>query len=67
MTDTTETNRRPTHAIWQVTGEKPKSRWTQMGVAFTNRDGSLYLKFEALPIAGRTMLRVIEDDAQGGD
>jgi len=55
------------HAIWQVTGEKPKSRWTQIGVAFTNRDGSLSLKFEAIPITGRTMVRAIEDDAQGRD
>ena len=61
---TTNEPKRPTHAIWQVTGEKPKSRWTQIGVAFTNHDGSLHLKFDALPLTGRTMLRSIEDDAQ---
>ena len=51
----------PTHTIWQVIGEKPKSRWMQIGVAFTNRDGSLYLKFDALPYIGRTMVRPIDD------
>jgi hypothetical protein len=48
-----------------VIGEKPKSRWTQIGVAFTNRDGSFYLKFDVLPYIGRTMLRPIDGGSAG--
>jgi hypothetical protein len=64
MNETNEPNR-PTHALWQVIGEKPKSRWIQIGVAFTNRDGSLQLKFDALPYIGRTMLRPIDGGSAG--
>jgi hypothetical protein len=54
------TKKRPTHAIWQVIGEKEKSRWTRVGVAFTNRDGKgLLLAFDAYPATGRTILREI--------
>jgi hypothetical protein len=34
--------------------------------AFTNRGWSLQLKFVAIPLAGRTMLRTIEADARRG-
>jgi hypothetical protein len=54
------TKKRPTHAIWQVIGEKEKSRWTRVGIAFTNRDGKgLLLAFDAFPVTGRTILREI--------
>jgi hypothetical protein len=53
---------RPTHLIYSVRsrGDEKKSSWTEIGVAFTNRDGSLNLIFNALPIDGRCCLRVNE-------
>lgn len=37
-------------------GEK-KSRWTKVGVAFPNKDGSLSVLLEALPVNGRLQIR----------
>jgi len=34
-----------------------KSRWLECGVGFTNRDGSLNLLLNALPVNGRLQVR----------
>jgi hypothetical protein len=34
-----------------------KSFWTRIGAAFTNRDGSLTLKLDAIPIGGTMQVR----------
>lgn len=61
MSDTKET-RRPTHVVWQVLGEGGKSRWTRIGAGWPNRDGrGLSLKFDACPLAGRTVVREAGD------
>lgn len=38
------------------TGET-KSFWTKIGAAFDNRDGSLTLKLDALPLSGTLQVR----------
>lgn len=54
--------KRPTHVIWQVIGETDKARWIRVGAAWANRDGKgLTLKFDAYPVAGRTVIREITD------
>lgn len=51
-------DKRPTHTVWQVIGEGDKGRWVRIGAGWTNRDGKgVTLKFDALPIAGRTVVR----------
>lgn len=61
MTDKTET-KRPTHLIWQVIGENKKARWIRCGAAWKNRDGKGFtLKFDAYPVAGRTVIREFTD------
>ena len=38
-------------------GEKQKSRWVRVGVAFENKDGSLNLLLDAIPLTGRLQVR----------
>jgi len=69
MEKTNETKHPPTHTIWQVIGEKEKARWIRIGARWTNRDGKGFtLKFDAYPVAGRTLIREITDgnEAKGG-
>jgi len=37
--------------------EGEKSFWTRVGVAYVNRDGSLTLKLDALPVSGTLQVR----------
>lgn len=67
MTNDTNTNR-PTHAIYQVTGEGEQSFWHRVGAAWANKDGKgLSLKFDAMPLHGRIMIREIGDEAKGSE
>lgn len=53
--------------VYVVTKRGEKSFWTRVGVAFTNRDGSLNVKLEALPINGELQIRdQKERDNEGG-
>ena len=57
MTENNKT-KRPTHVVWQVIGEGEKASWIRVGAAWSNRDGKgLTLKFDAYPVAGRTVVR----------
>ena len=44
--------------------ENSGSRWTRIGAAFENRDQSLTVLLNALPVNARIVLRV-PDDSQG--
>jgi hypothetical protein len=47
-----------------------KSFWVRVGVAFTNRDGSLNVKLDAIPVNGTLQVRdwePLEKRAEGGD
>lgn len=48
----------------EVRGEK-KSFWTKIGAAFDNRDGSLTIRLEALPLNG--VLQVREEEPKQKD
>lgn len=62
MSNTDKTTNRPTHAIWQVIGEGDKAHWTRIGAGWANRDGKgLSLKFDAYPVAGRTVVRAFTE------
>lgn len=49
----------------EVRGEK-KSFWTKIGVAFDNRDGSLTVRLEALPLNGVLQIREDQDKKDAG-
>ncbi len=55
-------NAPPTHAIWHIRDrEGKKAFWTEIGVGFTNRDGSITLKLNLVPLDGGMMqVRTIE-------
>ncbi|MET0151436.1 MAG: hypothetical protein ABW298_02350 [Candidatus Binatia bacterium] len=39
-----------------------RSRWVRVGVAFDNRDGSLNVLLDALPLSGRLQIRTRSND-----
>jgi hypothetical protein len=43
-----------------VTERNEKSYWNRIGVAFINKDGSLNVKLDALPIGGTLQIRDYE-------
>jgi hypothetical protein len=44
--------------LWMITERADKSYWTRVGVGLVNRDGSINLVLEAVPLAGgRLQLR----------
>jgi len=46
------------YAIYESKGEgRDRSRWVRVGVAFDNRDGSLNVLLDALPLSGRLQIR----------
>jgi hypothetical protein len=61
---TTPENNKPTHAIWQVTGEGERARWNRVGAAWLHKDTKgANLKFDSFPLSGRIVLREITTDA----
>jgi hypothetical protein len=57
----------PTHAIWHIRDrEGKKAFWTEIGVGFTNRDGSITLKLNLVPLdGGMVQVRAIEPRDHG--
>jgi hypothetical protein len=43
-----------------ITERGDKTFWNRIGVAFTNRDGSINVKLDALPISGQLQIRDYE-------
>ena len=63
MTKQTQaTNAKPTHRIYNVTGEGKSAYWTPIGAAWPNRDGAGFsITCDAIPLAGRIVMRVITE------
>jgi hypothetical protein len=54
----TTANPRGMKLVYTIVERKDgKSFWTRIGAAFTNRDGSLTLKLDAIPIGGTMQVR----------
>ncbi len=56
-----------TKAVFAITERGDKSFWTKIGAAFTNKDGSITVQLDALPVSGRLQIREQEEreDRQG--
>jgi DNA relaxase NicK len=51
------------YAIYETRSEgSERSRWVRVGVAFDNKDGSLNVLLDALPLTGRLQIRAREVD-----
>jgi len=49
---------RDVYAIYESRSEgRERSRWVRVGVAFDNRDGSVNVLLDALPLSGRLQIR----------
>ncbi len=50
-----------------ITERGDRTYWNRIGVAFTNRDGSINVKLDALPTGGTLQIRDYEprEDAEG--
>jgi hypothetical protein len=46
-----------TRASFALTERGDKTFWTRIGVAFTNKDGSITVQLDALPVSGRLQIR----------
>jgi hypothetical protein len=56
------------YAIFETKSEgKDRSRWIRVGVAFDNKDGSLNILLDALPLTGRLQVRAREAEREGRD
>lgn len=57
--------RRDVFAVTErTTPEGNKSFWTKVGSAFDNKDGSVTIKLEALPLSGTLQIRDAETQEQ---
>lgn len=53
-----QSNRKPSHRIYIVTGEGDKTHWQEIGAAWPNRDGEGFgITCTALPLNGRIVMR----------
>jgi hypothetical protein len=52
--------------VYAITERGEKSYWTKIGVAFENRDRSITVQLDALPVSGRLQIRT-EDTSRNGD
>ena len=43
--------------VYAITERGDRSYWTRVGVAYTNRDGSLNLRLDAFPVNGTLQVR----------
>jgi hypothetical protein len=47
--------------VFAITERGEKSFWTKIGAAFPNKDGSITVQLDALPVSGRLQIREQED------
>jgi len=57
--------RTESRTVYAITERGEKSYWTKVGVAFENRDHSITVQLDALPVSGR--LQVRDDEPRNGD
>lgn len=54
-------NNKSVKAVYVITKNNGRTFWTKIGIAFVNRDGSLNVKLNSLPIDGEMHIRDMED------
>lgn len=61
MSEDKQSNR-PTHGIYQVTGEGDKAYWLRVGAAWLHSDSKgANLVFDAMPLKGRIVVRELSE------
>lgn len=55
-------SKRPTHGIYQVTGDGEKARWLKIGAAWVHKDGKgSTLILDVLPLSNKLQLRELRE------
>lgn len=52
--------------VYNITERDDKSYWNKIGVAFTNKDGSINLILDSIPISGKMQVREKFEDREEG-
>lgn len=59
-------SRKPTHRLYQVTGDGEAAIWRDIGAAWPNRDGAGFsISCNAVPLRGRIVMRAISERKTG--
>jgi hypothetical protein len=61
MADKNETKRQ---AVFTTVLRKDRTMWIRIGTAFTNRDGSLNVVLDALPVNGKLHIREVNTGSE---
>jgi len=62
------TNNKPKYEIFHVrdSNNGGKGYWTKIGAGFENKDGSVNMVFDCIPVDGRCQLRVRQEKQEEG-
>lgn len=53
---------KPTHRLYQVTGDGKTAFWREIGAAWPNKDGAGYsISYSSIPLSGRIVMRAITE------
>lgn len=53
-------------AVYSVVERNDRSYWTKVGVGFVNKDDSISIQLEAIPLSGKLIVRDWEDRSRPG-
>lgn len=53
----TQTQEVQTKSVYTIVERQQKSRWVRIGIGFVNRDGSINVRLDAVPVNGKLHLR----------
>jgi hypothetical protein len=57
---------RPTHRLYQVTGDGDEAFWREIGAAWPNKDGHGFsISYNVIPLHGRIVMRRIRERSEG--
>lgn len=59
-----KTNKAKQQAVYTMVERGERTFWCRIGTAFTNRDGSLNVNLDALPVNGRLHIREVQAKAE---
>ena len=54
-------------SVYAVIERGPKKHWLRVGMAFVNRDGSLNVRLDAMPLSGQLQIRDPPRGSEGGE
>jgi hypothetical protein len=54
-------------AVYAVIERGPRKHWLRVGMAFVNRDGSLNVRLDAMPLSGQLQIRDPPSRSEGGE